>query len=480
MLKFAGGVAAGSACTLLIVRFLQPSAMQKKAMAQKQLALLGSGKDDVDSTPPPSRGLGSPQGDNVHSGLPSDDDVVMSHMQQEKNEPAALMDEIYREQLVRNFQFFGDGQRDVMKGTVCILGLGGVGSHCAIALARSGIGALRLVDFDRVTVSSLNRHACATLADVGRTKVGCIKTTIHAFNPHCRVDAREALFDEKKPGDVLDGGETLDYIVDCIDHLPAKIGLIAWAKQHGVPIVSACGAGAKCDPSRIHLTDIQHSKEDRLAKRLRDGLKQIGIAEGVTVCYSSERSERALLPLKDHQTPATARQFAPFPEFRARTIPVIAPLPAIMGNACASFVLCALADQPFTATERDPLRKKTYRRMFDAMKKIQDGKTREPLAIETTSLFYTSVYHARSAVSILQTGLQFLPWHFENEKDWNWVPLASQEAQQHVMRGGTEEKNRALYGEEMCATVQALVEEAKQIQEKEQTRIKKASTHHTY
>jgi len=484
MLKFAGGVAAGSACTLLIIRFLQPSATQRKAMAQKELALLGpmsGGKDDDEEYESPAQGGGEPSCQKRKRG------GAETNGEKERTKEAAAagstdeLDEIYKEQLVRNFQFFGDGQTDIMRSTVVVLGCGGVGSHCAIALARSGLGALRLVDFDRVTVSSLNRHACASLADVGRTKVECIKKTIHSFNPHCRVDAREALFDEKHPHAQLDG-HNIDYIVDCIDHLPAKIGLIQWAKSKGIPLISACGAGAKCDPSRIHVTDIQHSKEDRLAKRLRDGLKQVGISEGITVCYSSERSERTLLPLKEHQTPETARQYSPFPEFRARTIPVIAPLPAIMGNACASFVLCALADQPFVATERDPLRKKTYRRMYDTMKKITDGVTREPLDIEITSLFYTSVYHSRSAISILQTGLQFMPWHFDRDdkEEWNWVPLASAEAHRHVLEGGTEEKNRVLYGEKMCATVDGLIEEAKKALERERLKVLKASTHHTY
>eukprot|EP00397_Hematodinium_sp_SG-2012_P022377 GEMP01023180.1.p1 GENE.GEMP01023180.1~~GEMP01023180.1.p1 ORF type:complete len:322 (+),score=50.61 GEMP01023180.1:388-1353(+) len=255
-----------------------------------------------------------------------------------------------------------------MRSSVVVLGCGGVGSHCAIALARSGVGTIRLVDFDRVTISSLNRHGCATTQDVGRTKVECIKSFIKSFNQHVVVDAREALFEAECPDAVLDG--EIDFVVDCIDHLPAKAGLIQWCKAHNVPVISSCGAGAKADPTRIHITDIQHSREDRLAKRLRESLKQLGISEGVTVCYSSERTERTLLPLKAHQSPDTARLYSPFPEFRVRTVPVIAPLPAIMGNACASFVLCALADQPFQASEREPLKKKTYRRFFDALRKI--------------------------------------------------------------------------------------------------------------
>lgn len=384
--------------------------------------------------------------------------------------------EIYQEQLVRNYQFFGDSQQDIMRSAVVVVGCGGVGSHCAIALARSGVGYIRLIDFDRVTVSSLNRHGCATLRDVGRTKVECIKRYIASFNSHVIVDAREVLFEAETADSTMDGN--IDFVVDCIDHLPAKIGLIQWCKNQCIPVVSSCGAGAKADPSRIHLTDIQHTKECRLASRLRDGLKKQGIYDGVTMCYSSERTTRGLLPLKEHQTPETARQYAAFPEFRVRTVPVIAPLPAIMGNACASFVLCELAGQPFMATERDPLRKKTYRRFFDALRKVD--KERELLPLPQTDLLYTMVYHAHSCVSLVQTGLQFAPWLMDCYDESNWVPFSSIEGQRHVVEGGSVEKNLALYGAEAVAKVEDLIEEARKKLAQEVTKQTRAQTATTY
>jgi len=144
--------------------------------------------------------------------------------------------ELHKELLVRNFQFWGDkGQNQIADSYVMVIGCGGVGSHCAVALARSGVGKIKLVDFDQVTLSSLNRHGAATWKDVGTPKVRCIEKYIREFNPFCAVEAAEMLFSKENEEQLLCGGPNCskkpDYVIDCIDNLPTKIQLIEACKK---------------------------------------------------------------------------------------------------------------------------------------------------------------------------------------------------------------------------------------------------------
>ena len=142
---------------------------------------------------------------------------------------------------------------------VCVVGVGGVGSHAAVALARAGLGPLlRLVDFDQVTLSSLNRHACATLADVGIPKVTCVQQHIRKICPHdeyLHVDARVELFDAASADRLLalPDNQQWDIIVDAIDDVPTKAQLIQYCLQHKIPVVSCMGAGGKADVTRLHV-----------------------------------------------------------------------------------------------------------------------------------------------------------------------------------------------------------------------------------
>ena len=139
--------------------------------------------------------------------------------------PKPINDPIFREQLSRNEQFFKkQNQRTIEASYVIVVGLGGVGSHAAHMLARAGVGRLRLIDFDQVTLSSLNRHAVATRADVGVTKVEACKQHFLHFNPHCQVDAIPRMFTEEAAEELILGkqGGRPDYVIDCIDDATTK------------------------------------------------------------------------------------------------------------------------------------------------------------------------------------------------------------------------------------------------------------------
>eukprot|EP00742_Colponemidia_sp_Colp-10_P003199 GILJ01003408.1.p1 GENE.GILJ01003408.1~~GILJ01003408.1.p1 ORF type:complete len:425 (-),score=56.72 GILJ01003408.1:85-1359(-) len=320
--------------------------------------------------------------------------------------------EILSEQFVRNIQFFGEeGQKKVAASLVVIVGLGGVGSHCAFALARSGVEHIRLIDFDRVSLSSLNRHAVATRADVGLSKVETIRRHFLDFVPHANIEAMDQLYDAES-ADLLLGGNP-DFVVDCIDNIDTKIHLLTYCKQHNIRVISSCGAGAKADPTRLHIADISETNDDELARAVRKGLKKHGVTEGVPVIFSSEKSQRKLLPLQRHQE-MDPENFRPLPNFRVRIIPVLGTMPAIMGNAIASYVLCHLAEQPFKPLAAEKLNLSTYQRQFQLLGNRERKFGADPslfqFNVDDVEYVFTDVWKARSAISKSRSSLELTRW----------------------------------------------------------------------
>lgn len=116
-------------------------------------------------------------------------------------------------------------------------------------LLRSGVGKIRLIDFDQVTLSSLNRHAVATLADVGTPKVLALRKRLEQVAPWVEIDARNELW-RMEDGDGLLAGEPT-FVVDAIDNITTKVDLLYYCKSRGIPIISSMGAGCKSDPTRV-------------------------------------------------------------------------------------------------------------------------------------------------------------------------------------------------------------------------------------
>jgi len=156
------------------------------------------------------------------------------------------------EQLARNRVFLGDdGLGKVRDAFVVVVGCGGVGSWTATMLVRSGVGKVRLVDFDQVTLSSLNRHAVATLADVGTPKVLALRKHLEQVAPWVEIDARNELWNRENGEALLAGAPT--YVVDAIDNIDTKVELLHFCHSRSIPVISSMGAGCKSDPTRVRL-----------------------------------------------------------------------------------------------------------------------------------------------------------------------------------------------------------------------------------
>ena len=169
---------------------------------------------------------------------------------------------------------------------VAVFGIGGVGSYTVEALARSGIGSLTLVDHDRIDITNLNRQLHALRSTVGMYKVDVMRERINDINPDCRVEVVREFFLPEKAAEFLDQG--YDYVVDAIDSVQSKVGLIKGCLQRGIPIISSMGAANKLDPTSFTVADISETYNDPLARAVRKRLRDVGIGQGLQVVFSPE------------------------------------------------------------------------------------------------------------------------------------------------------------------------------------------------
>ena len=201
------------------------------------------------------------------------------------------------ETFIRTAQLLGDqGFSRLSSSVVAVFGLGGVGSHCAEALARSGVGTLFLIDSDTVAPSNINRQSIALLSTVGQKKTDVMKEKIADINPECSVFTSSAFVLPENLREVFSSCPVKpDYIIDAIDTVSAKLSLAVQAQAAGVPIISAMGAGNKLDASRFRISDISETRVCPLARVMRRELKKRGVRR-LKVVWSDEQPTR---PLED-------------------------------------------------------------------------------------------------------------------------------------------------------------------------------------
>ncbi len=176
---------------------------------------------------------------------------------------------------------------------VAVFGIGGVGGYAVEALARSGVGALDLIDDDRVCLTNINRQILATRKTVGKYKVDVAEERVHDINPDCEVRTFKTFF-LPDTQDLFDFRE-YDYVIDAIDTVTGKLSIIEKAKNENVPVISSMGAGNKVNASMFEVSDIYKTSVCPLAKVMRHECRKRGI-ESLKVVYSKEKPIR---PLED-------------------------------------------------------------------------------------------------------------------------------------------------------------------------------------
>jgi tRNA A37 threonylcarbamoyladenosine dehydratase len=177
---------------------------------------------------------------------------------------------------------------------VLVAGLGGVGSYCAEALARAGVGKLTIIDHDVVAVSNINRQLPALLSTVGQSKAELMAARIRDINPACELNIIREFITPENAIDLVPAD--VDYVIDCIDSLNCKVALVATSFERGLRVASSMGAGNKLDPSRIKLADISLTCLCPLASIMRKRLRKRGIASGVLTVFTNEPGRAPLAP----------------------------------------------------------------------------------------------------------------------------------------------------------------------------------------
>jgi tRNA threonylcarbamoyladenosine dehydratase len=209
------------------------------------------------------------------------------------------MTDNFNERFIRISMLLGVEALGIMKrASITIVGLGAVGSFALEAIARSGVGPLRLVDFDVVKPSNTNRQILALSENLGKMKTDIAKARVHSINPDCEVECFETFFDPAGFARVFE--RPTDIVVDAIDSLNPKIALLALCCSHDIPVVSSMGAARKLDPSMVLAGDISEASVDKLALRVRKRLRKEGIYCGIRCVYSIEEL-RSVSRGIDHQ-----------------------------------------------------------------------------------------------------------------------------------------------------------------------------------
>lgn len=179
-----------------------------------------------------------------------------------------------------------EGMERLRNASVLVFGVGGVGSHCIEALARSGVGHLTIVDNDVVSVTNINRQSIALHSTVGRYKTEAMKEKIRDIDPEITVNTYETFILSDNVAQVMTGDE--DYIIDAVDTVTAKLSIVQTALEKGIPVISSMGTGNKLHPEMFEIDDISRTSVCPLCRVMRRELKARGIFH-LKVLYSREK-----------------------------------------------------------------------------------------------------------------------------------------------------------------------------------------------
>lgn len=205
---------------------------------------------------------------------------------------------------------------------VMVAGLGGVGAYAAEMLCRAGVGNMVILDSDTVSVTNRNRQLIALESTIGKLKTDVVAQRLRDINPAVNLTVIPEYIEESNLEEIFRMAGELDYVVDAIDTLAPKISLIKYCVEHKIPHVSAMGAGAKLDATKIRIADISKSYNCPLAYILRKKLRKEGISKGFKVVFSEELPDRdAIVPVEERN--------------KKSQVGTISYLPAVFGCVCA-------------------------------------------------------------------------------------------------------------------------------------------------
>ena len=371
-----------------------------------------------------------------------------------KRKSKEYSEELIREQLARNYAFLTeDGMQKVRNQHIVVVGAGGVGSWVATMLVRSGVSSLRVIDFDQVSLSSLNRHAVATTKDVGSPKVEILKEHLMEIAPWVRIDTCNRLWDIDAAEELIFGDNYKPtYVVDCIDNIDTKVDLLSFCHERKIPVISSGGAACKSDPTRVNIGDISKTEEDPLSRSIRIRLKKRGIITSVPVVFSAEKPDprkAQLLPLpEEEKQKGNVDQLAALRNFRVRILPVLGTMPGVFGLAIATYLLTSVSGYPV-----EPIEGKNRYKVYDGIlqslagQESRLGRTEQrfPIGLADINYLLEEIFHGKSPISNFSTRLALSRWDPSKDLSYQNVVIMTKEEQRNhekrVLLGGEPLKN---------------------------------------
>ena len=227
-----------------------------------------------------------------------------------------------------------EGIARLQESTVMVLGLGGVGSSCAEALARGGVGHLVLVDRDVVAPSNINRQALAFHSTLGMPKADVMSAMVADINPSCSVTAVQAFIDKDRVPEQLGSLPRPDFVIDALDTIAQKLAIAKWCQDEGIALVSAMGGANKLDPTRLRFSRIERTEIDPIARIMRKECRKRGIHD-LMVLWSDEKPLEA-------EGKWNAIDEKGFVREGESILGTMSYFPPIMGQMLASYVIRAL------------------------------------------------------------------------------------------------------------------------------------------
>jgi Dinucleotide-utilizing enzymes involved in molybdopterin and thiamine biosynthesis family 1 len=231
------------------------------------------------------------------------------------------------------------GVRTLKNSHVLVVGLGGVGAYCAEQLVRAGVGSLTIIDKDTIEASNLNRQLVALNSTLGKNKTDVLAQRLLDINPSLHIEILTEYLRDDRMVEILKA-EKYDYVVDAIDTLSPKVFLLYHCLALNLLVVSAMGSGGKIDPLQVKIDDISHSYNCTLASSVRKKLHKLGVYDGVSVVFSSEKVNQEAVVQDEGDNKKT-------------TVGTVSYMPAIFGCACASVVIRDLCGQQIYEKKKD-------------------------------------------------------------------------------------------------------------------------------
>ncbi|KAF9400680.1 hypothetical protein BGX21_003747 [Mortierella sp. AD011] len=348
-------------------------------------------------------------------------------------------EELVSEQLARNIAFLGEeGVQKLRNSFVIVVGAGGVGSWAASMLIKSGIGGIRIIDYDHITLSGLNQHATASRADIGTPKAIAMKQYFKTIAPWVEVDARVECLQKDSAERLLSGNP--DYVVDAIGDLTSKVQLLKYCYDHKIPVMSSMEAGAKVDPSRVQISDISETFEDPLARAVRRRLKKVGIDTGIEVVFSTEKPHKARPSdqgvAQSGDTTQESSEYRPLPNYQSNLLPVLDPLPAMFGMSMATFITCKIggwAMDPFPVKFRMEFYQRLHRDLKAQEETLYPGSGDIKLDRRDVGYVVEEMFRGKSAISQSMDRLAVCRWRRDLPLSLlNAVVMTEKEMERHL------------------------------------------------